>query len=50
MTLNQLSEKVVPTLLIGMILACSSAYLELKELSVKIHYMEKAMTAYHEEE
>ena len=50
MTLNQLSEKVLPTLLIAMIVACGSAYLELRELSVKITYLEKSVAAYHEED
>jgi len=50
MTLNQLSEKVIPMLLVVMIVACGSAMIELRVLSEKVDMMQKAMMAYHEEE
>jgi len=50
MTLNQLSNKMMPILLSAMILACASAFIELRVLSEKVGNMQKAMMAYHEEE
>ena len=49
MTFNQLTDKVMPTLIIAMILASGSAYLELRELSTKVSYIEKSIHAYHED-
>jgi len=50
MTLNKLEDKVLPTLVIAMILACGGALLELRELSIKIGYVEKMIASYHEED
>jgi len=50
MTFNQLTDKIMPTLVITMILATGSAYLELRELSIKVTYIEQSIHAYHEKE
>ena len=41
-------DKVIPTLLAALIIATVSAYVELKEISVKIAYIEKSIAGYHE--
>ena len=41
-------DKLVPTLLAALIIAVASAYVELKEMSVKIAYIEKSISGYHE--
>lgn len=48
MTFQQLIDKAIPTLMVAMIITSASAYLELRELIVKVTYIEKAMEAYHE--
>ena len=49
MTLNKLTEKVMPPLMVAAVLTMSVAVVELRGLSIKIEYLEKAMLAYHEE-
>jgi len=48
--MKPLIDKVVPTLLTALVIAVGSAYVELKEISVKISYMEKSIAAYHEKD
>ena len=43
-------DKVIPTLLTALVIAVVSAYVELKEISVKISYIEKQISAYHEKD
>ena len=42
-------DKVIPTLLTALVIAVVSAYVELKEISVKIAYIEKSIASYHEQ-
>ena len=46
--MNKIVDKVVPTLMAALIIAVGSAYVELKEIGVKVTYIEKTIAAYHE--
>ena len=48
MTLNQLTDKVMPIIVVAMVLTCGTAVVKLEVLSEKVVHLEKAMTAYHE--
>ena len=46
--MKPLVDKIMPTLMVALIIAVGSAYVELKELCVKVTYIEKTIAAYHE--
>ena len=45
---SSIIDKIIPTLMAALIIATVSAYVELKEISVKISYIEKSIAGYHE--
>ena len=48
MKLNDLAEKVLPPLMVVAIITMGGAVFELRALSLKVEYLEKAIIAYHE--
>jgi len=47
MTFQKLTDKLLPTLILACVLATATAVMELKELSLKIDYIEQSISNYH---
>jgi len=47
--MNKLMDKILPMLIVACIGTTLAAYVELKELVVKVGYLEKTIEAYHED-